>query len=93
MQTSEFTHDRRRCLGVVGFVDAVVPRSGDEVKVREEEAVEVEGEAMEDDVVGVDLSVADLERYASMFGGFFFLRTGIVCACVCVCVLGKGTKK
>ena len=47
MQTSEFTHDRRRCLGVVGFVDAVVPRSGDEVKVREEEAVEVEGEAME----------------------------------------------
>ena len=85
-------------MGVVGFVDAVVPRSGDEVKVREEEAVEgeameVEGEAMEDDVVGVDLSVADLERYASMFGGFFFLRTGIVCACVCVCVLGKGTKK
>ena len=86
-------------MGVVGFVDAVVPRSGDEVKVREEEAVEVEGEAMEamevegeameDDVVGVDLSVADLERYASMFGGFFFLRIGIVCACVC----GKGTKK
>ena len=50
---------------------------------------------MEDEVVGVDLSVADLERYASMFGGFFFLRTGIVYACECVLVgaMPLGEKK
>ena len=91
MRTSELTHDRRRCFGVVGFVDAVVAMSGDELMgmVVEVEVVVV----VEDEVVGVDLSVADLERYASMFGGFFFLRTGIVYACECVLVGAMPLKK